>query len=161
MKADQRGGTAPWAKALGAVLLVPVLALVALYAVGRFREAARERDAFDATRADARGFADALVAAKGVTPTDQDVRDVLDTAAAGRRGVLYEVRATADGTRVLVQFSRPYERGVALFGPADAMADRCFTVGLPSPASGPPRAEVTAHGPEDSCADVAGRLPSP
>ncbi len=160
MKTERKGRTAPWAKALGAVLLVPVVVVVALFAVARHREGDRERDAFDATVTDARRFADAL-AGRGAAPSPQDVRDVLaETAGHGRGdGVLHEVRPAADGTRVIVQFSRTYERSPALFGPSTTTADRCFTIGLPAlPADESPdgtEARVTAHGPDASCLEVA------
>lgn len=160
MTAEREGRTAPWAKALGAVLLVVVVALVALFTAAHFREAAGERDAFEATRADAARFADALVATKGLTPSDQDVRDALDQYADGgpHLGALVEVRPTGHGTRVFVQFSRRYERTLVVFGPADAMATRCFTLDLPQ--TGPARPRVTAHGPEKSCAAVAASTPN-
>ncbi|WP_426364225.1 hypothetical protein [Streptomyces sp. E-08] len=160
MKAERSGGTAPWAKVLGAVLLVPVVALVVLYAVARARESGREHDAFEATRADAARFADALLAAEGPTPSDQDVRDALDRFAGQgpRLGGLAGVRATDHGTRVYVQFSRPYERGVALLGPSDALATRCFTLDLPEASGARPR--VTAHGPDVSCTTLAASTPN-
>ncbi|MFE5208701.1 hypothetical protein [Streptomyces sp. NPDC056600] len=48
MRAEQADRTAPWAKALAAVLLTPVLVVVCAFAVGRFRESRREHEAFDA-----------------------------------------------------------------------------------------------------------------
>ncbi|MFF7780788.1 hypothetical protein ACFZCG_41060 [Streptomyces tanashiensis] len=156
MKAERRGGTAPWAKVLGAVLLVSVVALVALFALSRVRESGREHDAFEATRADATRFAGTLVATKGVTPSDQDVRDAL--AAFPGRGVLVAARAGQHGTRVFVHFSRPYERGMPLFGPSDAMAGRCFTIELPETTRDRPR--VTAHGPDVSCTTLAASAPN-
>ncbi|CAM5504883.1 hypothetical protein GCM10010222_64890 [Streptomyces tanashiensis] len=160
MKAERRGGTAPWAKVLGAVLLVPVVALVALFALSRVRESGREHDAFEATRADATRFADTLVATKGVTPSDQDVRDALDGFAGHgpRLGLLVGVRPAEHGTRVFVHFSRPYERGMSLFGPSDAMAVRCFTIELPEATRDRPR--VTAHGPDVSCTTLAASTPN-
>ncbi|MFE4664998.1 hypothetical protein ACFRI7_20580 [Streptomyces sp. NPDC056716] len=160
MKAEREGRTAPWAKALGAVLLIPALVLVTVFAVGRYRESGREREAFEATRTDAARFADALVAAEDPTPSDQDVQAVLDrTSIAGpRNGALVEVRPTEHGTRILVQFSRTYERNLAVLGPAEAMATRCFTVDLP--AAVPVRAQVTPHGPEKSCLSLAASSPS-
>lgn len=163
MTFERRGGTAPWAKVLGAVLLVPVVALVALFALARVRESGREHDAFEATRADAARFADALVATKGVTPSDQDVRDTLDEFAGNgpRLGALAGVRPTEHGTRVFVQFSRRYERGLVVLGPADARATRCFTIDLTETdrADRADRARVTAHGPEESCSAVAAASP--
>ncbi|MFE5592007.1 hypothetical protein [Streptomyces sp. NPDC056549] len=160
MKAERRGGTAPWAKVLGAVLLVPALALVALYLLAQARESDRRDAAFEATRADATRFADALLAAEGPTPSDQDVRDALDRFAGHgpRLGGLAGVRATDHGTRVYVQFSRRYERGVALLGPSDALATRCFTLDLPETAGSRPR--VTAHGPDVSCTTLAAEPPN-
>ncbi|WP_448321992.1 hypothetical protein [Streptomyces sp. CO7] len=160
MRAEQAGRTAPWAKALAAVLLTPVLVLVTLHAVGEYRESGRERGAFEATRTDAARFADALVAARDRTPSDEDVRAVLHRAAGAgpRTGALIGVHPTQHGTRVVVRFSRPYERSLAVLGPAEAVARRCFTVDLP--ATGPPRAHVTAHSPETSCRSVAATSPN-
>ncbi|MFD8210587.1 hypothetical protein ACFV2S_29810 [Streptomyces sp. NPDC059695] len=139
------GGTAPWAKVLGAVLLVPVVALAVLHAVAEAREAGREREAFEATRADAARFADALVATGGGTPSDQDVRDALDRFAGDgpRLGKLAAVIPAEHGTRVLVSFSRPYERGVTLFGPSDAMARPLLLPRPPGDRPGP----APGHGP--------------
>ncbi|MEU0400466.1 hypothetical protein ABZ318_09445 [Streptomyces sp. NPDC006197] len=151
MKTERRGGTPPWAKVLAAVLLAPAVALAACSAVADLRQDARERDAFEATRADAARFADVLVAEKGVAPSVRDVRDALDRFAGDgpHLGAVTEVRRTEHGTRVLVRFSRGYERTVPVFGPADAMATRCFTIDLPK--GGPPRPRVTAHGPGEPC----------
>ncbi|MFE7599591.1 hypothetical protein [Streptomyces sp. NPDC057494] len=160
MKAERRGGTAPWAKVLGAVLLVPALALVALYLLAQARESDRRDAAFEATRADATRFADALVATEGVTPSDQDVRDALDRFAGRgpRLGRLAGIRPGEHDTRVFVLFSRPYERSTAVFGPADTMATRCFTIELPETTRDRPR--VTAHGPDVSCTTLAASTPN-
>ncbi|MFF8379892.1 hypothetical protein ACF07V_27615 [Streptomyces sp. NPDC015661] len=159
MKTERRGGTAPWAKVLGAVLLVPALALVTLHALATARESGRKDEAFEATRADAERFA-GLLAPEGGTPSEQDVREALDRFAGDgpHLGSLAGVRPTEHGTRVLVLFSRPYERTVVVFGPAEAMAVRCFTIELPETARVRPR--VTAHGPEESCTAMAAH-PSP
>ncbi|MFD8010501.1 hypothetical protein [Streptomyces sp. NPDC058955] len=152
MRAEREGRTALWAKALGAVLLASVVTLVAALAVSGRSEADREHNAFEATQEDARRFAADLLADKGRTPTDQDIRDALDVAPGF--GVLVDTPPTADGTRLLVQFSRPYKRSLVLFGPADAMATRCFTIDLPS--TGPSEPRVKAHGPKEPCETVAG-----
>ncbi|MEU2508016.1 hypothetical protein ABZ621_25325 [Streptomyces sp. NPDC007863] len=152
MKAERKGRTELWAKALGAVLLASVVALVAAFAVSGRSEADREHDAFEATQRDARRFAVDLLTGKGRTPTDQDIRDALDEAPGF--GVLVETRSTPEGTRLLVQFSRSYERTLVLFGPADTMATRCFTIDLPSTSPSGPR--IKAHGPKEPCGTVAG-----
>ncbi|MFF0479284.1 hypothetical protein [Streptomyces sp. NPDC004284] len=154
MNTERRGRTAPWGKAVAAVLLALLVTLVALVTVSRLQESARERNAFEATRADADRFADVL-AAEGATPSEQDVRDAFDAFAGGspQLGTVVGVRPTGHGTRVLVLFSRPYERTQPLFGPADAMATRCFTIDLPG--AGRTRPVVTAHGPEESCTGTA------
>ncbi|KQX57812.1 hypothetical protein ASE09_22765 [Streptomyces sp. Root66D1] len=148
-------------RVLAALLLTPVVALAVLYAVSRVREAGREREAFEATRADARRFADALVAAGDSTPSAQDVRDVLDGGAGPVHwnGTLHEVLTDGRGTRVVVLFSHRYEQALAVFGPADAWAGRCFTLDFPArtaPAAGPgePRPRITAYGADESCAEV-------
>ncbi|MER5207852.1 hypothetical protein [Streptomyces sp. NPDC002825] len=157
MTSERRGGTPLWIKVLGAVLLAPAVALFALYVLAQARESGREEDAFDATRADAARFADVL-AAEGGTPSEREVREALDRSAGGgqRPGVLVEVRPTKQGTRVLVQFSRMYERTVVVFGPAEAMTTRCFTIELTET----DRPRVAAHGSGVSCSAVAAR-PSP
>ncbi|MFF6794488.1 hypothetical protein ACFY9C_36080 [Streptomyces filamentosus] len=127
------------------------MALVATFAVGVQGEADREHDAFEATQEDARRFADGLAADKGRAPTEQDIRNAL--AEAPGFGVLVETRTTAEGTRLFVRFSRPYERTLVLFGPADTMTTRCFTIDLSS--TGPSRPRVKAHGPKDPCGSVA------
>ncbi|MGW4701350.1 hypothetical protein [Streptomyces sp. NPDC004285] len=135
------------------------MALAILHAVAEAREAGRKHEAFEATRADAARFADALVATGGAAPSDQDVRDALDRFAGDgpRLGKLAGVIPAERGTRVLVSFSRPYERGVTLFGPSDTMAVRCFTLDLPETGRGRPR--VTAHGPDVSCGTLAAEAP--
>ncbi|MGW8765333.1 hypothetical protein ACWGN5_22805 [Streptomyces sp. NPDC055815] len=157
MTFERRGGTPFWAKVLAAVLLVPAVAVAAFFVLARVRESGREDEAFEATRADAARFAE-ILAAEGGTPSAQDVRDALDRSADGgpRLGALAEVRPTEHGTRVLVRFSRPYERTVVVFGPAEAMATRCFSIELTET----DRPRVTAHGPGESCTAVADR-PSP
>ncbi|SED23614.1 hypothetical protein [Streptomyces sp. TLI_105] len=151
MKTERRGGTALGAKVLGAVLLIPAVALAACSVVADHCQEARERDAFEATREDAARFADALVAEKGLTPTDQDVRDALDHFAGHgpHLGAPAVVRPVEGGTRVFVPFSRRYERTVPVFGPADAVATRCFTIDLPK--AGPARPRVTAHDSGEPC----------
>ncbi|MEU2237403.1 hypothetical protein [Streptomyces vietnamensis] len=160
MKTERRGGTAPWAKVLGAVLLTPALALAAYFAIADHRQEAREQDAFEATRGDAARFADALVAAKGFTPSDQDVRDALEGFTTGGPpfGTFVEARPTEHGTRLFVEFTRGYERTVPVFGPADAMTSRCFIIDLPK--AGPARPRVTAHGSRESCTSVAASTPN-
>ncbi|MEV2211114.1 hypothetical protein AB0H86_06400 [Streptomyces sp. NPDC050997] len=171
MTPEQQGRTAPWAKALGAVLLALVVTLVVSWRVADSRESDREHTAFENTRDDARRFADALVAlvARGGTLTRQDVEDTLESATGNGRGngLLYEL-VSADGrTQVVVRFSRVYERSASLFGPAESMAKRCFTVELPTsapasasasaPTSAPTQESVriVAHDADESCTEVA------
>ncbi|MFI9170987.1 hypothetical protein [Streptomyces lincolnensis] len=165
MTAEQRGGTAPWAKALGAVLLALVVTLVVSWIVADSRESDREDAAFESTREDARRFADALVTRgeAGRPLSREDVQDTLESTAGNGHGngLLYGLSpASADGRmRAVVGFSRVYERSASLFGPAEAMARRCFTVDVPgaSPSSSPSRdsVRVVAHDADVSCTEVA------
>ncbi|WP_327695702.1 hypothetical protein [Streptomyces sp. NBC_00459] len=92
MTPGQRGRTAPWAKALGAVLLTLVVTLVVSWTVAGSRESGREHTAFESTRDDARRFADALVARGGTLPR-QDVEDTLEKATGNGQGngLLYKL----------------------------------------------------------------------
>ncbi|MDX3456139.1 hypothetical protein PV396_30075 [Streptomyces sp. ME02-8801-2C] len=158
MTPEQRGATAPWAKALGAVLLALTVTLVVSWIVGDFRESAREHTAFENTREDARRFADALVADSG-TLSRQDVEDILERASGNGRGhgLLYELNYTKGRTQIIVRFARVYQRSVSLIGPSESMAKRCFTVDLPTSAASPKSVRIVAHGADDSCTEVAAR----
>ncbi|MEU7662208.1 hypothetical protein [Streptomyces lincolnensis] len=164
MTAEQRGGTAPWAKALGAVLLALLVTLVVSWIVAGSRESDREHAAFESTREDARRFADALVArgaagGAGGPLSREDVQDTLESTAGNGHGngLLYGLSpASADGRmRAVVGFSRVYERSASLFGPAEAMARRCFTVDLPGSSSARDGVRVVAHDADVSCTEVA------
>ncbi|GAA2424477.1 hypothetical protein GCM10010255_77570 [Streptomyces coeruleofuscus] len=131
----QPGRTAPWAKVFGAFVLALITAIVAAYGIGAYREAERERSAFEATREDARRFADTL--SRSVTGRAIDRRDAqqaLNKAVAKEHGLLLSVTPTRDGTRVIVQLSRFYRRSLPLFGPADTVTRRCFAIDFDSSA---------------------------
>ncbi|MFE0255664.1 hypothetical protein [Streptomyces sp. NPDC059010] len=155
MATQQVGRTAPWAKALGAVLLALVATLIVAHVVGGSREQDREDSAFEATRADARHFADAVIAQHSGPPHDrQDIQRALDSAAGTKNGLLYALDSTEDRTRAVVQFSRTYRRSMPILGPAQTTVDRCFTVVLRGPAP-QTKAEITAHDADETCAQVA------
>ncbi|MFJ6085852.1 hypothetical protein ACIQI8_31135 [Streptomyces sp. NPDC092369] len=156
MTGERPGRTAPWAKALGAVLLALVVTLVVSWVVAGARESAREHTAFENTRDDARRFADALIA-RGGPLSRQDVENTLDQATGKGRGdgLLYKVSSVDGRTRAVVQFARVYQRSVHLFGPAEATADRCFTVDLPPSAATRDNVRILAHGADESCTQVA------
>jgi hypothetical protein len=153
MAAGQPGRTAPWAKALGAVILALLATIVAAYIIGIAREAERKRSAFEATQGDARRFADTLSKNVAGQPIDRhDAQQALEDAVAKGHGLLFAVAPTEDGTRLVVQLERTYQRSMPLFGPADATADRCFTIDFGNSAQ---RSNITAHGPDDSCIEIA------
>lgn len=155
MAIHQVGRTAPWAKALGAVLLALVATLIVAYVVGGNREQDREDAAFEATRTDARHFADTVIAQHSGPPHDrQDIQRALDSAVGTKNGVLYALTSTEDRTRVVVQFSRTYRRSMPILGPAQAMVDRCFTVVLKGTDPGT-KAEIVAHDADETCAQAA------
>ncbi|MGY1499840.1 hypothetical protein ACW4TU_25230 [Streptomyces sp. QTS52] len=58
-------------------------------------------------------------------------------------------------TQVIVLFARVYQRSVSVFGPAESMAERCFTVGLPTSAATRESVRIVAHGADESCTEVA------
>ncbi|NEA64347.1 hypothetical protein [Streptomyces sp. SID12488] len=159
MTPEQRGRTAPWAKALGAVLLTLVVTLVASWVVADHRESARKHTALENTRDDARRFADALVA-RGGTLSRQDVEDTLARATGNGHGngLLYKLSSANGRTQVVVLFARVYQRSVSVFGPAESMADRCFTVDLPMSAATRESVRIVAHDADDSCTEVAARV---
>ncbi|MFF1453750.1 hypothetical protein ACFVYF_37315 [Streptomyces sp. NPDC058274] len=152
MTPEQRGRTAPWAKALAAVLLTLVVTLVVSWVVADSRESAREHTAFENTRDDARRFADALVA-KGGPLSRQDIEDALETVTGN--GLLYKVSSEGGRTQAIVAFSRLYQRSAPLFGPAETMTDRCFTIDLPTSAPTRESVRIVAHGADEACTEVA------
>jgi hypothetical protein len=156
MTVEQRGRTAPWAKALGAVLLALVVTLVAFWVIADSRESAREHTAFENTRDDARRFADALVA-RGGPLSRHDVEDTLEQVTGNGRGngLLYKVSSVDGRTRAVVRFARVYQRSASLFGPAQSTARRCFTVDLPTSAATRENVRIVAHGADESCTEVA------
>jgi hypothetical protein len=164
MTPEQRGRTAPWAKALGAVLLALVATLVISWGVADSRESAREHSAFERTRDDARRFADALVVSEGGgggggTLSRQDVEDTLaQTTGNGQgNGLLYKLSSGADRTQIVVEFARVYQRSPVLFGPAESMTERCFTVDLPTSAATRESVRIVAHDADESCTEVVAR----
>ncbi|MET7475020.1 hypothetical protein ABZT17_11765 [Streptomyces sp. NPDC005648] len=70
-------------------------------------------------------------------------------------GLLFGLREADSRTRAVVRFSRLYRRSASLLGPAQTMADRCFTVGLPTTAAKRGQVRVVAHGAGESCTAVA------
>lgn len=155
MAPHQVGRTAPWAKALGAVLLALLAAVIVAYAVGASREADRRSSAFEATRTDAQRFADTVIDRNGGPPRDrQDVQRALDSAVGKGRGLLYTMRSTEGRTRTVLQFSRTFQRSLTLLGPARATVDRCFTVVFQGPAARA-EAEIIAHDADETCSEVA------
>ncbi|MCL8017773.1 hypothetical protein [Streptomyces sp. AS02] len=155
MASRQAGRSAPWAKALGAVLLAFFTVLIVAYAVGESREADRERSALEATRADAQRFADAVVDGNGGPPHDRrDAERALDSAVGKGQGLLYATRSTEGRTRTVLQFSRTFERSLTLLGPAQATVDRCFTVVFHGSAART-EAEIVAHDADETCSEAA------
>ncbi|WP_103513202.1 hypothetical protein [Streptomyces sp. SM13] len=153
MPTERSGRTAPWAKALGAVLLALLALLTASYVIDDRREDERERTAFEATRTDARRFTERVAErAPAGSMAWADVREMLDSSAGKGNARLFAVVPIADGTRVVVQFSRLYERSLPLFGPADVRTRRCFTIHF---GAGEESARITAHDAGDSCREVA------
>jgi len=156
MAPEQRGGTAPWAKALGAVLLTVLAVIVTYYAVGTHREAQRKEAAFDNTREDARRFVDNVLTREGGFPTTRGQMEDAYAVTIGRTHAwLHSVRFDGTRTRVVAQFSRSYNRFPHLLGPADTRVTRCFTIDFPSTAADPSQVHITAHDSDGSCADVA------
>ncbi|QKW07399.1 hypothetical protein HUT18_14400 [Streptomyces sp. NA04227] len=158
MTTEQRGRAAPWAKILGAVLLALTAALMVSFVVANSRASARERDAFDSTRADARRFADSLLAkaAADGRPSREQVLEALTSATGNMRGngALHTMSFTDNGTRIVAQFSRVYERPLTLFGQTETMAHRCFTFDFPPGATEPSQVRIEAHGADESCSEL-------
>ncbi|MCX4907537.1 SGNH/GDSL hydrolase family protein [Streptomyces sp. NBC_00878] len=155
MTTDQIGRTAPWAKALGAVLLCFLAVVLVAYGIGSAREASRKDAAFEATRNSAQRFADAIVAQGSAHPVNrQDVNSALSSVTGLHTGLLFGIDSANDSTRVSIQFSNSYQRSLAVFGPADATVGRCFTITFQN--SGQERqAQITPHSANASCTDVA------
>lgn len=155
MSTDVPGRTAPWAKALAAVLLLLLAAAVISYTVGRSREADRKDGAAEATRQDAQHFADEVLARGGTVPSDRRGMVNLVTEAT-RQGIgrVYRVEPADGRIRVLAEFSRTYQRFMPLFGPAEDTVGRCYTVDIPSAASPGAQAKITEHGADKTCTDV-------
>lgn len=64
------------------------------------------------------------------------------------------MQSTERRTRVVIQLTRSYQRSLALFGPAEATVDRCFTVIFEDDEGWHLSADISAH-----TADIgAGRL---
>lgn len=155
MASHQVGRSAPWAKALGAVLLAFLAVVIVAYAVGESREADRERSAFEATRADAQRFADAVIDENGGPPYDRrDAERALDSVVGKGQGLLYAMRSTEGRTRTVLQFSHTFERSLTFLGPAQATVDRCFTVVFQG-AAARTEAEIIAHDADEPCSEVA------
>src|SRR5688572_10096701 len=113
MTTDQMGRSAPWARVLGALVLTLLAGLLVSYGIGSYREAARKDAAFQATRNDARRFADAVVAQDGTRPVDrQDVEAALASVERLGYGSLFAVDSAEESTRVTIEFSRMYQRFV-------------------------------------------------
>lgn len=152
MSLEHPGRTAPWAKALGAVLLALLTMLTVSYVISRSEEADRRSNAFQDTREDARRFAHAFTSQDFAPSLERRaIQDVLNTSVGKGGGLLFAVEPVNGGTRVIVQFSKPYRRAVHLFGPSDAAVRRCFTIVL----SPDRRPQISAHGADESCRDVA------
>ncbi|GGK86099.1 hypothetical protein [Streptomyces flaveus] len=136
-------------------MLTFLAALLVSYGVGSYREAARKDAAFEATRNDARRFADAVVAQDDTRPVDrQDVEAALASVAGMGYGRLFAVDSAEGSTRVTIELSRMYQRSVVLFGPAETMVDRCFTITFGDSAQGR-QTRITPHGSDESCVEVA------
>ncbi|CAM5621018.1 hypothetical protein [Streptomyces canus] len=156
MAPEQRGRTAPWAKALGAVLLTVLAVIVTYYAIGTYKESQRKEAAFGNTREDARRFVDKVLTREGGFPTTRQQMEDVYAATIGRTHAwLYVVRFDGTRTRVVAQFSRSYDRFLHLFGPADTRVSRCFTIDFPSTAADPNQVRITAHDSDESCANVS------
>ncbi|MER6291145.1 hypothetical protein [Streptomyces sviceus] len=153
---SQTGRTAPWAKALGAVLLALLAAIIVAYSISSSRETDRKHSAFEATRTDAQRFADNLVAQRTALPTNrQDIQAALDTPAGNKSGLLYSMQPTKSGTKVVIQFTRSYQRSLAVLGPSEATVDRCFTVIFERGEVRHLSADITAHTADERCSQVA------
>ncbi|MFE3858609.1 hypothetical protein ACFXPN_46710 [Streptomyces griseorubiginosus] len=160
MTTSQTGRTAPWAKALGAVLLALLAAIIVVYSIGSSRESDREHSAFEATRTDAQRFADSVVAQRNTLPTDrQDIQTALDTSTGNKNGLLYSMEPTNSRTKVVLQLTRSYQRSLVLFGSSEATVDRCFTVIFELNEGRHLSATITAHTADERCSQVAQQNP--
>ncbi|MCX5256904.1 hypothetical protein OOK27_22700 [Streptomyces canus] len=156
MTTSQAGRTAPWGKALGAVLLALLAAIIVAYSIANSRETDRKHSAFEATRMDARRFADTVVAQHNVTPTNrQDIQTALGASAGKGNNLLHSMQFTERRTKVVIQLTRSYQRSLALFSPAEATVDRCFTVVFEDAESRHLSVDITAHTADTRCSAVA------
>lgn len=153
---NQSGRKDAWAKALGAVLLALLAAIIVAYSTVSSHDADHKQSAFEATRTDARRFADTVVAQHNVPPTNrQDIQTALGTSAGKGNGLLHLMQSTERRTRVVIQLTRSYQRSLALFGPAEATVDRCFTVIFEDAEGRHLSADITAHTADKGCSAVA------
>ncbi|MFE7460774.1 hypothetical protein ACPEIF_10850 [Streptomyces sp. NPDC012600] len=156
MPTGQPGRTAPWAKALGAVLLALLGVLVAFFVVGGSGEADRKQEAFESTREKARRFADDVTARRLTPPIARsDLQKAMDAAVGKQYGQLLSAASTDSGTRVVAAFSQMYRRSAPRLGPAEVMTRRCFTIDFDA-GGGSPR--ITAHGADVSCTERAEQI---
>ncbi|MFF7551212.1 hypothetical protein ACFZCU_47625 [Streptomyces canus] len=155
MTTSQTGRTAPWAKALGAVLLALLGAIIVANSIANSRETDRKHSAFEATRTDAQRFADSVVARHNAPPTSrQAIQAALDTSTGNKNGLLYSMQPAERRTKVVIQLTRSYPRSLALFGPAEATVDRCFTVIFEIDEVRHLSADITAHTADERCSGV-------
>ncbi|MFM9371859.1 hypothetical protein [Streptomyces sp. Da 82-17] len=149
------GRSAPWAKVLGVLLGAVLLAAVAYFVSNNIEQNNRENAAFEATRTDARRYADAVTDRVATWPAGREqLRNILRTTA-GKNGLLFQVQDTSQRTRVIALFTRHYTRPLALFGPADATADRCFAFDFPHGATtGEVQVRIDAADSDESCSDL-------
>lgn len=142
------------------VLLALLAAIIVAYSIGSSRETDRKHSAFEATRTDAQRFADNVVAHRDALPTNrQDVKAALDTSTGNKNGLLYSMQPTKGRTKVVIQLTRSYQRSLALLGPSEATADRCFTVILELDEVRHISAHITAHTADEGCSQVAHQSP--
>ncbi|MFE7353853.1 hypothetical protein ACFU8Q_11785 [Streptomyces sp. NPDC057543] len=155
MKNEGMGGSALWAKVLGALLLALIAAIIAVFVNAGEREDSRKTEAFEATRLDAQHYARAIsdhLAKAGQAADREQLRALLK--ASVPKGVLVAVQEQGSKTVVLVQFDGLYERAIAILGPSTTSVSRCFALDFAQHPKGNVDVGIKAQTSDQACTDL-------
>lgn len=161
MASEESGRSAPWARALGALLGCVVLSVIAFLVYQKVSEDRREDAAFEATVDQAnRHVSRVLEQPDENLANEGGIREVLTSASQKGKsaGRLVAFKRAGGEVTTVVLFSESYERFAPALGPATDLMDRCFTITYTGVGTSDIAADVIPHGRDASCADIAERI---
>ncbi|MFE5156486.1 hypothetical protein ACFQ8Q_27845 [Streptomyces cyaneofuscatus] len=158
MSNHSRGRSSPWARALGGLVGLLLLGMVALLVSQWLVQSARQDAAFGETRDLAERHAKRMTERSGESLADRrSLVLALDAEERSGRGISTLYAFVREGTTAteVVMYTQPYEKAALPLSSGMGTARRCFTIVYSAVGTPKTTAAVTAHERKVSCVRVA------